>query len=384
MLDMTEHRYVYLVVTVENIMRMENKLQNAVPSRKAEFTITWLMAAVFCIFLSSCESSPFTGYRQYGLEFREKCVLDDGEKLLETLGGGIIGIVDTFLVVEHRDSSPEYFWDVYNARTGDFIRSMFRHGRGPDEVLAAQYDGQCVSLDSCIFVYALDYNSEEMLRVNFTGSIYSGDDAVSVIAPLEYIHTPGFMDGDGALVYCDYDIGNGELFLAKDSESGEALRLKRIYSDVDLHDRDMAAFNTRYNAFRNKVCVAYSRLSLIQILDLDVADDNDMRLSASSDDGWRGGGTVSEETVLHYGRLNVTDRYIYAGYIGKTMEECIEDEGVFQNEIHVFSWDGEAIAKVTIIDNDVVSFAVSDDNSAMYVVNDKEEVFVYNLSNVLM
>ncbi len=71
-----------------------------------------------------------------------------------------------------------------------------------------------------------------------------------------------------------------------------------------------------------------------------------------------------KKITQNYRKIKTTDMYIYSLYIGKTNDELgIEGSGIddFTNEIHVWDWEGNPIARI-LLDKKIFSFEVTPDD----------------------
>jgi hypothetical protein len=70
-------------------------------------------------------------------------------------------------------------------------------------------------------------------------------------------------------------------------------------------------------------------------------------------------------TPLQYMRLYATNRYIYALYAGKTVDELEKAEGL---SVHIFKWDGTAYCELHL-DKFINCFCVDENNHLLYGLN---------------
>lgn len=91
--------------------------------------------------------------------------------------------------------------------------------------------------------------------------------------------------------------------------------------------------------------------------------------------------------MQNYRKIKVTNNYIYALYIGKTNEELydnIDKIGLddFSNEIHVWDWYGNPIAKL-LLDKRIFSFCVSPDDKYVICssINCLNKLYKYSIND---
>jgi len=91
-----------------------------------------------------------------------------------------------------------------------------------------------------------------------------------------------------------------------------------------------------------------------------------------------------DDVMQNYRRIKVTNRFIYALYIGKTMGELpSRQSGLvdFSNEIHVWDWNGKPIKKI-FLDKNIFSFCVSPDDKFLICssLNEIDKFYKYSLN----
>ncbi|TSA38752.1 MAG: hypothetical protein D4R64_02080 [Porphyromonadaceae bacterium] len=89
------------------------------------------------------------------------------------------------------------------------------------------------------------------------------------------------------------------------------------------------------------------------------------------------------DIMQNYRMIKSTNRYIYALYIGKTIQDLgglgkgLDD---FSNEIHVWEWNGNPVRKI-LLDKSIFTFCVTQDDKIMICtsVNSLDKMFKYSL-----
>ena len=87
-----------------------------------------------------------------------------------------------------------------------------------------------------------------------------------------------------------------------------------------------------------------------------------------------------DSLMQNYRKIKATDRYIYALYIGKKMDNDITEMDDFSNEIHVWDWEGNPIMKITL-DKKIFSFCISPDDKYLICssINDLNKMYKYTI-----
>lgn len=99
---------------------------------------------------------------------------------------------------------------------------------------------------------------------------------------------------------------------------------------------------------------------------------------------------VNEQYVFNEGsKLGITsltksDKYVFALYSGKTLEEIMasnKDLGLLSNRILVYNWDGDSIG-VLNLDKKVRSISYNIESDVLYMVGYDENSYEYNISYI--
>lgn len=337
---------------------------------------------LFLAFLYGCgeQDGVFAGKSRYGLEFKQECRFPAGNPLLQLSGGSSVQIIDTLLLVQHQYENPSFYWEVYGLNSLQHLKSILRHGRGPLEVLFAHYAGQHEMIDNENWMFFFDANSARFLKINLNRSIRSGIDDIELVSSVDAEKIPCFALSDDLLLYRDYNPDDGSVNLMKSDNSWKTpILVKNIYKHITSDDYGKLAHSLYYNKKNRKVCVVPCYVDQIQIIDLEGKDD--MILSTAKSNDWQ---TIrrqdfSESTVF-YASTRITDDYLFALYANRKIAEMgnIPDEV----EIHVFNWDGDAVAKLRFEDN-ITSFAVDMKNRVLYGVDDSERLYAYDFGSAI-
>lgn len=94
-----------------------------------------------------------------------------------------------------------------------------------------------------------------------------------------------------------------------------------------------------------------------------------------------------KKIMQNYRNIKSTNKYIYALYLGKTSEEIDkggESADEFSNEIHVWDWEGNPIAKI-VLDQKIFSCSISPDDSFIIAtsMNYQNKLFKYSLDALI-
>lgn len=345
--------------------------------------IKLLTILVLITFFYGCnnDSDVFVGKSKYDLKFNQEHKFPAGVPIIEEFIGQGIHIIDTLLLVQHQYENPSYYWDVYNLNNLKCLKSILRQGRGPDEVLFAHYDGQYENENGDICMLISDFNSAKFIKINLTQSIKSGKDVVELISDIEPEKSPYFLMDNNIFLYSDYNRDEGYLSLVKGDNSWKNPEIvKKIYKNITYDDFLKLSRTMYYNKKNNKVCIINGYVDHIQLIDVD--GDDDMILSTAESDNWQAirNENISESTKVFYTSTRITDDYIFSLYTNKKLSEFgdVPKEVV----IHVFNWNGDAIAKICFEDY-LTSFAVDMKNKVLYGINNMEQMYAYDISSCL-
>ena len=316
------------------------------------------------------------------MEFKQELLLSHSEPLMEIIGGSNIQIIDTFLLAQHRYDNPTHFWEVYGVNSLKHLKSVLSHGRGPLEVLFSYYAGQYEKVNGDNWMFTLDMNASKLFKINLDESIRSGVDIVELISPLPRHTYPYFVTGDGLFLNLSYDQEKGTVCLIIEDNSWEnPTVVKEIYSNISPEDYYIISPKIYYNRKRNKVCIIPKNLDYIRITDF--KGNGDIIVSTADSDGMSSARQERDrdwmQMVMPYSNSMTTDDYIFALYINKKIANLndIPEESV----IHVFDWNGEAVAKLRFEDY-VTSFAVDMKNKTIYTMDNMEQLYKYDINSI--
>lgn len=95
----------------------------------------------------------------------------------------------------------------------------------------------------------------------------------------------------------------------------------------------------------------------------------------------------SGNTKFHYVNVDVTEKYIFAIYLGKTPSLGLDDLFGAKAEIHVFNWDGKPIAKL-LLDRVIGAISVNSKKGIILSVddfkNERQRLLEYKLPKELL
>jgi len=343
-----------------------------------------LIIFAFLIVFSGCkeQGGMFIGKNKSGLRFEQEYVMPSGgDPVLELLPGSlVINIIDTLLLAQHQHENPTYHWDVYSLNSLTYLKSILRNGRGPDEVLFTDYAGQYEKINDEIWMCFSDLNSSRFLKINLNKSIQPGGDIIELISYIAPHKAPYFIIDNETFMYRDYSRVEGSVSLIKsDNFLRNPVVYKKIYEEMAPDDYNKLRHSLHFNKRDRKVCLTPSYINQIQIIDLEGNDD--MVLSTVRSNDWE---TIRQEDVLSatvfYASTGtrITDDLIFSLFINMKVGGEIPKE----TEIHVFTWAGDAIAKIRLADY-IISFDVDMKNKILYGLDNLERLFAYDISSCL-
>ena len=328
------------------------------------------------------QGGMFIGKSKFSLVFEQEYVMPSGEDpALELLPGSlVINIIDTLLLAQHQLENPIYHWDVYSLNSLTYLKSILRNGRGPDEVLLADYEGQYEKINDEVWMYFLDLNSARFLKINLNQSIQPGGDIIELVSYIAPQKAPYFIIDNETFMYSDHSRIEGSVSLMKsDHYLRNPVVYKKIYEEMAPNDYYKLRHYLLFNKKDRKVCLTPSYINQIQIIDLE--GNNDMVLSTAKSNDWE---TIRQEdvlsaTVFYAGTgTRITDDLIFSLFINMKVGGEIPKE----TEIHIFNWVGDAIAKIRLADY-IISFDVDMKNKILYGLDKLERLYAYDISSCL-
>jgi len=282
-------------------------------------------------------------------------------------------IIDSLIVLKNAMDESDFFF-LFDKNNGNLIGSFGKRGRGPNEFLYPQVYDQYKKYDDSTYIWIHDLHQKKMALVNLNKSILRNDNAVletitepDATSPVEMLKLPNgnligrSMSSEGRFFY--HDIRSDSTKWVEFFPEVENPPYKHMM--VNLYQG-----STRIKPDNSKFVSALTYFKRIDVFSADevpthmfsyVFDDSPENPEFPSEMGQSIPGTL----MNYYFDLHLTENYIYAINLNITNEELNKEKDTGYSELHVFSWDGEAVACYKL-NHLIFSFSIDEKNGYLY------------------
>lgn len=291
-------------------------------------------------------------------------------------------LTDSLLIVQD-NVNQEYAYHAFSRKTGDFLYSFGRKGRGPGEIITP---GDMVTIDNRNHLLVTwDANRKKQVRYRLPG--HTGDsiffDSESTILSTKGYNISDIMANNGeyyAIGYI-YPLRFGKL--DKDS-------IRLLYSDYPQLTEDDEANRSVWNYVSlvrmspkgDRIVAATYVGTALEILSVRQDSIQSQRIRAVNPpifrivDGvkpkWVG---LIDETIIGFIDIRVSDRFIYANLSNQplTEEGCDGSESIW-----IFDWDANPAGKMNL-DRYIETFCVDEADGTVYAASIDQSSGEYEL-----
>lgn len=337
---------------------------------------------IICLLLASAckdyRTSIFEGETIIITQFPENDTLK-GEKLnLEILGVNDLYVLDTFLI-GFKGTGVDCFFEIYTLPGLQCKGKYIEAGRGNNELLTLQYDGQFQIKDNRVTMWLSDGAVDKRVLFNLTESLEKKQAVFDTI-----IHTPHyercFHLNDSTIDIIQHIPANiclKRYDLKYHQNRFETNILKKIIPKeippfllgigFSMHPK-----KNKYVAhalYFNQLYICSSDLQ--RQISISYGEPIDIQKVINTPD------SVCD---FYYSSVVTTDKQIYALCINQP-NYCWDrhDHGV---ELQIFDWEGMPENRI-FIPEDIIYFAVDEKHKCMYGVKRNEEIYRYDLKTIL-
>lgn len=304
---------------------------------------------------------------------------------VEILGMTKMAIVDTFLFgidIMGRDG----FIKVYSTNNFDSLGTVIAKGRGPNELLTLNYNGQYEidSLgchlwisDDALLSKTYSLNLTESLRqettVFDTGYIFKNLPACSKY----YLNDSTFVgftfENFASKEYIVYDV----------DENRKMSNIKLFKKDfIDKEHYISHVFFQRIRPDKKFFVAPCVHLNQLHILDANLTEICTLHIGEKNMSVKKNMQKKDKERHVSYWDVAVTNEYIFALYANKRLIDIWEGNDSIGVEFHVFRWNGEPIASFKIKES-INSICIDEKHKYLYGKTINEEIYRYDLKGVL-
>lgn len=316
-----------------------------------------LITGITCLSLVSCHNSERSSFFKYADDFELEGV---EVPLKDPFMIGQIDLTDDYLVMAPASKDKNQI-HIFKSNDFAFLKSAGPVGRGPGEIISPGLS----SVDRnegivCLFDMGrrslLGYPIEDIL----VGNTLTFSEIVPI--PKSVFVIAGYSSHPGGLFSFE-DASRPEYLISFFNRSGELIDSLAIPDKVDLYktgemlpEKRMLQFNFCYsfNQDLSLVAIAYRYSDIVSIIDREGTVITNI---AGPDDFHAIPGQSIEEKIA-YTDICADEKYIYAVYKNSPRFD-VETNSIpqFPSTIHVFTWDGEAVARITT-DHSISSITV--------------------------
>jgi len=308
------------------------------------------------------------------------------EALLANLPPGITGIekMDSLVILRH-SYNPDFLISVYDIRKDQFLGSLLRKGRGPEEYITISYWGEYdIDDNEDRHIYFSAINEKEILKCNVSDFLRTGRYLTENRYTFSNISYKTHILNDSEFLSYFYDSDKQQVFYRKLSSTKEEYVDYLVFNRTipSPSDFELLSSANRLSPNKDKIAMGQMNFCFINILDLTNPKNN---LSIMPDKTfYESFETVKnkavEDQIINYIDLKCSPSHIYALYSGQRFNDWQEVEhGV---ELHIVDWKGKGIARL-IIEESLLLFYVDENNKAMYAIDHLENTYIYDLSGII-
>lgn len=312
------------------------------------------------------------------------------EVFLDGTNYGYISAYDSLLVFMN-PKLENYFFNIFNVKTGEELGHFIKKGLGPDELIATApinlFFKESDELKTILFAP----NEEKIWIWNISQSLKHHTTIIDTVYTCQWkekgicyneifcnkdtllMKVPAFpiSETDATLPYYQLckvgaDTPFRELSIYKKSIKN---------SEADILPELFYYSNDALKPDGTKIAQAMTNLPQINIIDIKTGKVTGYRLKDGDDFSIFQSGEI---TKSHFIRVKADDNYIYAVYWGK--EKWGLTEIPYVNTIYVFSWEGQLVNKIRT-DCDIDNIFVDNIQNRLYLTRPKhDEVYYLDLS----
>lgn len=299
-------------------------------------------------------------------------------------------VTDTFLIgCNHR--GIDGFFKVYNLNNLEYLGSLIRNGKGPNEFLTLDYHKQYTNDSAGCHMWLSDWGMiNKNYLVNITKSLKNPNNLfvdTSIVLPHKYMGDYFFIEDSlltcipygrkrkTNLKYIEYNFKSDSVEFSKD-----------IYTDEFSNKEDNINYIYKLMVTPNQALDRFvainSRLNKIHFFSRKFENISTLNIfNTISEDELKN--KKNKEWIRYYYDVCATNKYVFALYVNKKHEYLFNEDDYNGSEIHVFNWEGNPIASIKVPQN-IWQLRTNIDGEYLYGLKHyNEKIFRYNLKNVI-
>ena len=260
----------------------------------------------------------------------------------EVYGLDDIICIDKYVVLSAR---TDYLFYVYNIE-GDSLGAFGKKGQGPRELLSGVYCGQFYIDGESTFMWINDVSKDKMCAIDINKSLLDGEFYIEkTITTIPRIVNCFY--SDDSLLIMERMTRNNYNLLIKNLNSNTIIEDNAIYR-YPVEDV-FGIYQSKWRIKPDGTKYVIAMLSINQLNIGGLLNDQKVSINVYSKMS-KLDNVIDKETdlakMIYYCGVDVSNNYIYVLYMNQPYEDTFVKEKAM--EVHVFSWNGEAICKFHI------------------------------------
>lgn len=343
-----------------------------------------LTQIVILILLTSCSSCTKQNILQY-----------DEFPVVKEIHGENIGPKDYFAKADQclldssilfvLDGRSDHFFHFFD--TGDFhlLGKFLMQGRGPDEIVSEPYLCQQRFIDNK-GIYFYDPTENKIVYTGISpgnGKLYfEHNKELDIPNSIQNIQNVSYMSADKFVARgCLYD---GKL--AFFNTNNGSVKFTPFYPKMDINKNKFRDYYVSYygdisfNETQNKLACSNREFNQIEVYSKDGGLLHEIRFGDLNNPF-----ANPSKKYFYYNAISTTSKYIYSSFIGvKTKNLKFSLIGTLKTQLHVYDWEGNAIAFIKL-DRLTGYFCVDEDNQYLFAIdetNARQPLVKYNLKGL--
>lgn len=346
----------------------------------------WIFITLSILYAGCVQKREFFNATEKSFgDFEREITLKAEPVIFDSLIIAPLGIhyIEGHILIEHYDMP--YFYTLYDTDTNSFVGELIVQGRGPNEFISPSYWDDSSIQDGDRWIYMSDNSIQCIFKVNLTDFIESGATNTIILNKFNDHQRISNIVNDSTFIAFSYgnNIDGIRTFYRKYS-SKNVLDIEDIdFATIgDLSELEMLVGAGHLRPDKKKMVMAMTWMNRVNIIDLENPKRN-ITLTPEGSVFVPPSELVRQERmdqVIHYAGSVSTQDYIFALYHNQPLGEW--QERPKEVEISVFDWKGNPCYKLHI-DEYLAGFCIDTDNKAMYAFDYSDNIYRYDLSEVL-
>lgn len=342
---------------------------------------------IITLVLTSCnkdESSEFKVFNKFNTVSNLECKIIKTPSVLYYIGEMIM--LDSVLIT--LDMKADTILRIFKLPTCRYLGGAIRKGRGPNEEIMIFPDIKKIENNRFIYrsinaikiaSYNKDYGKIKIAKVHFLPGELMDLFQITMLGN-KFIGYNALKSNEQDFILYNPDTK---------SNKGFGPLFPNVNKKIPVSKRSMLFTKLIEKKPDNSLIVsAYDKFPIIRIYNNNGELNTEIRFNNQQDFPYSMVKTNPTQTemlnmTMNYTKLKVTNKYIYALYIGKTLKEMNANErhtDDYSNEIHVFDWNGKPVRKI-LLDQYIFSFCITpnDDYLIASSLNSINKLYQYKL-----